>query len=73
MNVLDPALFRLRSQVAPSQFEWLESSEYQGYCALLALGLEQAKEVLREYPSWPRTQIAGERLALESDPELSKG
>lgn len=39
--------------LADSQFEWLEDSEYEGYCAVLALGLEEAKAVLREYASWP--------------------
>lgn len=59
--------------LAPSQFEWLDGSEYEGYCAALALGLDQAKAVLREYASWPRTQIAGDRLALENGTEWRKG
>ncbi|BCB06776.1 hypothetical protein HHSLTHF2_06660 [Vreelandella venusta] len=59
--------------LAPSQFEWLEGSEYEGYCAVLARGLEEAKAVLREYASWPRTQVVGERLALESGTEWRKG
>ncbi|CAD5258147.1 VRR-NUC domain-containing protein (fragment) [Halomonas sp. 59] len=40
---------------------------------MLALGLEEAKAVLREYASWPRTQIVGERLALDSGTEWRKG
>lgn len=59
--------------LAPSQFEWLEGSEYEGYCAVLARGLEEAKAVLREYASWPRTQVVGERLTLESGTEWRKG
>lgn len=59
--------------LADSQFEWLEDSEYEGYCGVLALGLEEAKAVLREYASWSRTQIVGERLALESGTEWRKG
>ncbi|UTD54796.1 VRR-NUC domain-containing protein [Halomonas sp. MS1] len=59
--------------LAPSQFDWLEGSEYEGYCAVLARGLDKAKSVLREYASWPRTQIVGERLALESGSEWRKG
>lgn len=59
--------------LAPSQFEWLEGSEYEGYCAVLARGIDEAKAVLREYASWPRTQIVGERLALESGTDWRKG
>ncbi|UPT53260.1 nuclease [Synechococcus phage Yong-L1-251] len=59
--------------LAPSQFDWLEGSEYQGYCAVLARGLDEAKAVLREYASWPHTQIVGERLALDSGSEWRKG
>lgn len=59
--------------LAQSQFEWLECSEYEGYCAVLALGLEQAKAVLREYASWPRTQIVGEREELKNGTEWRKG
>lgn len=59
--------------LAESQREWLEGSEYEGYCAALALGYEEAKRVLREYASWPRTQVVGERLALENGSEWRKG
>lgn len=59
--------------LAPSQFTWLEGSEYEGYCAVLARGIDEAKAVLREYASWPRTQIVDERLALESGTEWRKG
>ena len=42
--------------LAPSQFEWLESSEYEGYCSVLARGLEEAKariEGVRQLASHP--------------------
>lgn len=55
--------------LASSQFEWLEGSEYEGYCAVLARGLEEAKAVLREYASWPRTQVVGERQVLSNGTE----
>ncbi|CAM3308000.1 VRR-NUC domain-containing protein [Halomonas lysinitropha] len=60
------------ADLAPSQFEWLEGSEYEGYCPALALGLEEAKRVLREYASWPRTQVVGDRLVLENGTEWRK-
>lgn len=59
--------------LAPSQFEWLEGSDEEGYCAALARGFEEAKAVLREYASWPRTQVVGDRLALESGTEWRRG
>ena len=58
--------------LAPSQHEWLEGSEFEGYCPALARGYEEAKAVLREYASWPRTQVVGERLALETGSEWRK-
>lgn len=61
------------ASLAPSQFKWLEGSEFEGYCAALALGFEEAKAVLREYASWPRTQVVGERLALQSGTEWRQG
>lgn len=59
--------------LAPSQREWLEGSEYEGYCAVLARGYEEAKAVLREYASWPRTQVVGDRLALQNGTEWRIG
>ncbi|MCK0743582.1 VRR-NUC domain-containing protein [Chromohalobacter nigrandesensis] len=47
------------ADLADSQHEWLDGSEEERYCAALALGLEQAKAVLREYAAWSRTQVAG--------------
>jgi hypothetical protein len=32
----------------------------------------EAKERLREYASWPRTEVVGERLALENGTEWRK-
>lgn len=59
--------------LAPSQFEWLEGSEYEGYCAVLARGIEEAKAVLREYASWPRTQVVGQRQVMNNGTEWRKG
>jgi hypothetical protein len=59
--------------LAPSQFEWLEGSEYEGYCAVLARGIDEAKAVLREYASWPRTEVVGERRVIKSGTEWRKG
>ncbi|SJN14842.1 hypothetical protein CZ787_17170 [Halomonas citrativorans] len=59
--------------LAPSQFEWLEGSEYEGYCAVLARGLDEAKAVLREYASWPRTEVVGQRQVMNSGSEWRKG
>lgn len=38
--------------LAQSQHDWLALAEERGYCAVLAVGLEEAKAVLREYASW---------------------
>lgn len=59
--------------LATSQLEWLEGSEYEGYCAVLARGLDEAKAVLREYASWPRTEVVGQRQVLNSGSEWRKG
>lgn len=59
--------------LADSQFEWLEGSEYEGYCAVLARGIEEAKAVLREYASWPRTQVVGKRQVMNSGTEWREG
>lgn len=52
-----------------SQHGWLEGSEYEGYCAALARGLEEAKAVLREYASWPRTEVVGPVCQLQAGTE----
>lgn len=57
---------------AASQREWLALAESEGYCAVLARGLEEAKEVLREYMSWPATEILGGRQAMENGTEWRK-
>lgn len=35
--------------LAPSQHDWLSLAHDRGYCAVLAVGLEEAKTVLRRY------------------------
>ncbi len=57
------------ASLAQSQRDWLESSEGEGYCAVLARGFEEAKAVLREYASWPRTQVEGPRRELANGTE----
>ncbi|MGM0703870.1 MAG: VRR-NUC domain-containing protein [Pseudomonadota bacterium] len=57
------------AELADSQQEWLTGSDEQGYCAALGLGVEQAKAVLREYASWPRTCVEGTPLVLEAGSE----
>lgn len=52
------------ADLAESQREWLEGSELEGYCAVLARGVEEAKAVLREYASWPRTEVVGQPLTM---------
>ncbi|SDF72336.1 VRR-NUC domain-containing protein [Onishia taeanensis] len=47
--------------LAESQREWLARMEEAGYCAVLALGLDQAKAAIREYMSMPATQVMGDR------------
>ncbi|WP_456267672.1 VRR-NUC domain-containing protein [Kushneria sp. AK178] len=48
-----------------SQREWLAAMESQGYCAVLARGLEEARAVLREYMALPPTEVTtpAEQLA----------
>lgn len=58
--------------LAPSQFQWLEGSEYEGYCAVLARGIDEAKAVLREYASWPRTEVKGKRRELVAGSDWRK-
>lgn len=59
--------------LALSQFEWLDGCEYEGYCAVLARGLDEAKAVLREYASWPRTEVVGQRQVMSNGTEWRKG
>ncbi|WP_299259789.1 VRR-NUC domain-containing protein [uncultured Kushneria sp.] len=46
------------------QKEWLATVEEQGYCAVLARGLEEAKAVIREYMNMPATAVHGPRQSL---------
>lgn len=39
--------------LADSQHDWLALAEERGFCAVLAVGLEEAKAVLRAYASLP--------------------
>ncbi|WP_252109074.1 MULTISPECIES: VRR-NUC domain-containing protein [unclassified Halomonas] len=60
--------------LAPSQREWLALADERGYCAVLAVGLEEAKAVLREYAELGRTthqDTAG--VHLNSGTEWRKG
>lgn len=59
--------------LADSQHDWLALAEERGYCAVLARGIDEAKAVLREYASWPRTQVVGERQVMNSGTEWRKG
>lgn len=43
--------------LADSQREWLGKVEQQGYCAVLARGLDEAKAVIREYMSLAPTAV----------------
>lgn len=52
------------ANLTASQRGWLEDSEYEGYCAVLARGIEEAKAVLFEYAMWPRTQVIGPQQKL---------
>ncbi|WP_232774908.1 VRR-NUC domain-containing protein, partial [Halomonas sp. MES3-P3E] len=60
------------ADLADSQLKWLEGSEYEGYCAVLARGYEEAKAVLREYASWPRTEVKGKPRELMAGTDWRK-
>ena len=51
--------------LADSQREWLGKVEQQGYCAVLARGLDEAKAVIREYMGLSPTvvTVAPQRVA----------
>lgn len=59
--------------LSDSQRKRLGRAGKQGYLDALARGFEEAKKVLREYASWPRTEVVGERLALETGTEWRRG
>lgn len=57
------------ASMSASQREWLAEMERQGYCAVLARGLEEARAVLREYMALPPTQVAGAAASVASGTE----
>lgn len=60
--------------LADSQHDWLALAEGRGYCAVLAVGLEEAKAVLREYVALVRTpDHYTARVHLKSGTEWRKG
>ncbi|MGP9499571.1 VRR-NUC domain-containing protein [Halomonas sp. AOP43-D1-4] len=60
--------------LAPSQHDWLALAHDRGYCAVLAVGLEEAKRVLREYAELVRTtHHHTARVHLKSGTEWRKG
>lgn len=60
--------------LADSQHDWLALAYERGYCAVLAVGLEEAKAVLREYAALVRTtHHHTARVHLKSGTEWRKG
>ncbi|ATH77774.1 VRR-NUC domain-containing protein [Vreelandella venusta] len=60
--------------LADSQHDWLALAEERGYCAVLAVGLEEAKRVLAEYAGWYRTGCSLEAAqTMKSGTEWRKG
>ena len=60
--------------LADSQLDWLALACERGYCAVLAVGLEEAKAVLREYAALVRsTHHYTARVHLKSGTEWRKG
>lgn len=60
--------------LAQSQHDWLTLAYDRGYCAVLAVGLEEAKAVLREYAALVRsTHHYTARVHLKSGTEWRKG
>lgn len=60
--------------LAQSQHDWLALAYDRGYCAVLAVGLEEAKAVLREYAAMVRsTHHYTARVHLKSGTEWRKG
>lgn len=50
--------------LAPTQRDWLALADQRGYGAVLARGLDEARDVLREYMSLPPTKVVGRRHQL---------
>lgn len=61
------------SALSESQHGWLMGSEFEGYCAVLARGFEEAKTVLIEYASWSLTEVVGPRMVMDAGTEWRKG
>lgn len=60
--------------LADSQHDWLALMDEQGYCAVLAVGYEEAKRIYQEYASWPLTsEYSGERMQMTHGTEWRKG
>ena len=51
--------------LAESQRDWLTKMEAQGYCAVLALGVDEARAAITEYMSKPATEIVGQRQGMK--------
>ena len=60
------------ASLADSQREWLGKVEGQGYCAVLARGLDEAKAVIREYMSLSPTVVAVAPRRVASGTEWRK-
>ena len=58
--------------LAKSQREWLEKMAGNGYLAVLAKGVDEAKAVLVAYACWPETVVAGEPVAMPYGSEWRK-
>lgn len=60
--------------LAQSQHDWLALAYERGYCSVLAVGLDEAKRVLREYAALvPTYHHHTARVHLESGTEWRKG
>ncbi|MFI0474666.1 VRR-NUC domain-containing protein, partial [Halomonas sp. HMF6819] len=60
--------------LAQSQHDWLALADERGYCAILAVGLEEAKAVLAEYAELvPTYHHNTARVHLSSGTEWRKG
>ncbi|QTP60911.1 VRR-NUC domain-containing protein [Billgrantia antri] len=54
------------ASLASTQRDWLALADARGYGAVLARGLEEARQVLREYMALPPTEVVGPVRRLES-------
>lgn len=60
------------ASLATSQRDWLALADERGYGAVLAQGLEEARQVLREYMALPPTQVAGAVQRIEAGTDWRK-